>query len=106
MWTLKELKIKLSEKVIEGRQIDEVREKVWDEVHALQKDIWKLENGLDIGDTVDVLDGKEWRRGKITGIGINHSLARPIIKKLKKDGSVSQINIYIGYMPEIRKVTV
>lgn len=103
MEDFKTMRIRLSNRVIEGRRMEKETSAYWDETRELQKEVWLKEHGLSIGDDVEINNGGNWERGRLSGMTINWSEAKPIINKFKKDGSISLKNHYIGYKPEIRK---
>jgi hypothetical protein len=98
------LKVSLSKKVIEAKELDKLRENAWEEVHFLQKAVWIMENDLHIGDEVEVVDGEISEIGRITDIFIRHSKVMPIISKIKKDGSVSSRTVYVWTTSKIKKI--
>jgi hypothetical protein len=104
MSNYKEMKIRLSKMVIAARKLDEEREKAWDDIRQLQMELWPIETGFNIGDIVEVKAGREWVKGKITGLKIKWSQPYPIIQKINKGGEVGQRYLHLWNKEDLRKI--
>jgi len=59
-------------------------------IRFLRKQLWHKEKGINVGDIVSFLNGKEEARGMLHRLELSGSFVYPIVKLYKKDGAIGQ----------------
>ena len=93
------------ESLCESRDIlQDQLDDTYKQINRLQKEIWHDENGVNIGDTVSFIDGREQKKGILDSIDITWSSPKPKVKLFKKDGSLGTRTMIIWNEKSIQKL--
>jgi len=93
------------ESLKESHQIlQEQCEDTYRQINRLLKEIWHDDNGVNIGDTVSFIDGREQKKGVLDSIDTSWSMPKPKVKLFKKDGTLGTRTMIIWNEKSIEKL--